>query len=493
MSDVLASRFKIVFHTLLSGWIVSLSVRVLAPRMLGEETFGYFASMDAIAQATMVLSSWGFLEWSTRRFAQSDTFLSHEAPVVVRAMFLLALPAFLLLLGAGLALGHSFNDLPVLLLAGVVVLLMEMNLVALRLAQFSGDFERSGQLTRRYRLCWGILACLALASVRFASLDTLVGLCLFLSAGVVTEATRLFHLLSRLVTPPFRETKGLQSVGQVLGQSFSFFAARVSVLLYLRVPALSLTAYLAARESGLVQMGHFGVALTVNGLVLMFIPALQSVLLPHLALLKQKQPAVYSGVFREALVVILILGGLVAGGVSCASGALVPFIFGEAYASASPVVVMSAPSLLLSYALVVLNFYLVLEGREKLMARLSFGGLLLTIATSLCFVHLWSASFSSSAVAAAASLTVTEAVLFCVYFWLSRPWTWANSRAVFVFFSVAGCLGLASLVASILDAGESSFSSTAYVTTIFCASYISVFYRVFRESFTQLLAKESAV
>jgi O-antigen/teichoic acid export membrane protein len=441
-----------VFHTLLAGWAVSLVVRFLAPRALGPEAFGLYASLDALAQTLLVIVSWGFLDWSARRAAEDPSFVATHAAAVLQSALLLCVPALALVVAAAAVLGHTPWTWPFFAGVGAWLLLGEANQVALRLRHLQGDYAASGRLTRRYRFAWGLGAVGVLGACAAGALSPTAAIAGLAAVGIVAEGARLAHLvaLSRLHVFPPVPAGALRAV---LVEASPFFTNRVIVSAYLRAPALLLGSALV--PGGVAQMGQYGVALTVNNLVLMFVPALQSVILPALARARAAEEAGtdvssdtgsgarkgYGESLARALTAVLAASGLVAGGLVCLAGPFVTSVFGDAYAPAAAVVRVTAPTLVVTYVLVLLNFHLILQGRERLLVRWSLAGLVVTVAASAAFLA--TDVFSAKAVGAAAASTLCEVSLLGAFVALAKPRAWVSAALVRAFVIVVAFLGAA--------------------------------------------------
>jgi len=398
---------------ILVGAALAAVVRIALPRALGPTVYGGYRLAESAAEVVLLLLTLGLDTTLRRDIAHAPATAAQRLWDVVglrtrSAVVIASLGGLLLVLG-----GASARVLTLYVGFAAVQSLLAVANAHVAALHATGDARWPSRLGVALRAAWTLVA-LGLLAVGWHPL-WLVG------ALLGTESVRVLLLQRRSV-----QRFGAASAVAAFSWSRAGVAAAASLAVFVNYLAHNLYARLGTWVLGVRvsadAVAWYASAANVAALALLGMPLVTWVLLPSAA------GASRAGTGRDTLMVAALRAALlgavpVAGVIVWAADPLVGLLFGSAFAPAVPALRLLAPTIALAYLATIAAVALLERGRERHVALVSVGGLVVATGLTLQLVAHAPEGQAASAAALAmlgTELTVTVAMLALAW---RRVWT----------------------------------------------------------------------
>jgi O-antigen/teichoic acid export membrane protein len=399
-SDVaraLRSSFRLG-GALVATWGVSLAVRVILPRSLGPAGFGVYNFADAFSTTCFVVLTLGL-----------DPYIHKEIPLrIAHATDFVAGVVTLRLTGAALVtlvmwgilvISHRSVEVQEVVLLFAAVQAFSLNNDSLAaLLHAANRIDGLAVANVVTKVVWGLLL-IGLALTRSGLVALAVA-----TLGVEVLRTGWFWVLAQQGLG-LRWRIDLSGVRTVLLASMPFFVNTVAHTAYGKVDATML-AFLSSD----VEVGYYGVALSLGGLTLILTPLIGWVWFPLTARAAARSRRELVVLVQNSLRVILSIAIPLALAIWLGAADLVHLAFGAPFQPATGTLHVLAPLFVVTYAAIMASSYLARIDRVWTATVISLGGLVLTPLLTLVLVHPASIAFGAGGASsgAALALLITE-------------------------------------------------------------------------------------
>jgi len=401
--------------SILAGAGFAAVVRIALPRALGPATYGSYRLAESVAEVVMILLTLGLDTTLRRDVAQRPETAAERLWDVVRLRAYGGIVLALLGLVALTLGGAGFTVLSLFAVFALAQSLMSVSNAHTATLHAVGDARWPAAASVLSRGGWTVMALLALWWRGNALLVA--------AALALVEAVRLVALHRRSITrhgaAPVRATRGLSPA--------AWTAAVASLPIFVNFVAHSLYARLGLWVLGLrapaLEIGWFATASNVAGVALLGMPLVTWILLPAAASAgvraNDERDGLFVGALRAALL-FAVPGALL---LAVLADVMIVRIFGAEFAPAAGVLQRLAPTIGLAYLATIAAVSLLERGRERVVAAVSVGGLVVSVSLTLLLVRV-AAPGEAAAGAALASLLTEVVVAGAMLFLAWRPsWT----------------------------------------------------------------------
>ena len=380
-------------------WLVTLAWTVVVPRHLGPSAMGVLTAAVAATSILGVVLGLPTRDFLTRQLVAEPARAANLLGTALSLRLVVAPVLLLAALGYGLV-GHlGRGSAAVVVLTGGATACLLLAEPALSLFQAS---ERMQYLARYEVLSKALQGLGGMAIVLLGGgLLALAGFNLAVAAALVLLAMAWLHGMS-----PVAHRTTPRSAWATARASAPYWSFGVFYVLYLWIDSVIL-GLLAPTE----VVGWYGVA-TKLFTTLMFIPVLFSTAwLPRLVSAAGGGREALVAAARMPLELVAILSLPVCVGTAMSAGVVVPFLYGDAYRSAGPVLVLLALCFPLMYVNIMMYQVLIAEGRPAPWVRLMALATVVNPVLNLVLVPLLQRTRGNGAEGAAGSLVLTELLI----------------------------------------------------------------------------------
>jgi len=404
--------------------ISSVVFIALFSRYVGVEQFGQYSYALSIAALLSGLVAFGLDAWAIREVAQSPTL---SATIIGRSLFIQVTLALLSLLGLAVYWNWVSPDPNllwiVLIVAGYVFLdTMSLLLISVFRAREKMEYETAAVTA-------GNLAMVAL---------TAVGILLRVSVnGLLVLIATSYALKFVVIVYYARQKCGLVGVllqtrpawGQIK-TGLPFFLSSIGNTIYMSYPRLVLGALGSFQSVGL-----YAAAEKVVLLISVFAGVLDVVLYPIFVKQMQRSVREFARAYERTADLVLVVGLLLAIGLSGLMPEIIWMLFGSSYKNALPITLLLVPSISMSISGYVNGRAMFVLRKERLMSVLIIG-------TALAGFLLASVSVNMlGAMGVALSVLLSAAFGFAFYFvyvrtQLGLPWLTGRYILYFALFPI---------------------------------------------------------
>lgn len=387
--------------SLLAGAGFAAVVRIALPRALGPAAYGSYRLAESVAEVVMILLTLGLDTTLRRDVAQRPESAAERLWDVVRlrahgGVVLAVLGLVALTIG-----GAGATVLSLFAVFALAQSLMSVSNAHTATLHAVGDARWPAAASVLSRGGWTVMALLAL----WKRGDAL----LVAASLAIVEGIRLFALhrrsLARHGAPPVRVSRGLSPA--------AWTAAIASLPIFVNFVAHSLYARLGLWILGLrapaLEIGWYATASNVAGVALLGMPLVTWILLPAAASAgvraDEERDGLFVGALRAALL-FAVPGALI---LAALADLMIVRVFGAEFAPAAGVLQRLAPTIGLAYLATIAAVSLLERGRERVVAAVSVGGLVVSVALTMLLVR--AAAPGEAAAGAALASLLTEVVV----------------------------------------------------------------------------------
>jgi O-antigen/teichoic acid export membrane protein len=369
--------------SLLATLTVAIAVRFWIPRALGPEAFGRLHFAESLAVIAFLFTTLGFDTW-LRKEAATD---AKAAEAYLGGVMVLRALLSLLACGVMMAVLMAMGKLERLWLIALAFAGFQAARIAneslASLLEASGRVDRIALAKPAMKLVWGAGAATVLLLRPRIELVALV----FVVAESLTTLVYAF-LVRREIGVTFRVD--LRAAKGVVAGSLGFFVNYLVHRAYERLD-VQMLGVMATDD----EVGFYGAAANLALAGLLFLPVVNSVVLPMGARIATEDVEQMNQVMRNAVRLVFVIGAAPSLMLVLFSGPVVALAFGEAFAPTSLAIGTLGLVLPLTYVAVVANMHLIQLDKVWTMTRISIVGLVLNPVLNLVLIPWGLARFNA--------------------------------------------------------------------------------------------------
>jgi O-antigen/teichoic acid export membrane protein len=401
------SNIRFVSTALFTTMLLSLIVRMYMPRVLGVERLGTYYFAESYATFFITFMSLGIESYVVRTIPKNTAAASEFFFTATIFEFLVA---GLLIAAMAISLhvtGYAIETTELAVILGTYVAVVQYQSTVVRGTLLAMDQYR---IVSNVEIATKVIQVgLVMGALAWSADLKLIAAC-FLGAEVI-ELMILAPYARRLslLAPRFR----LDVLKKVLVIGLPFFVAGV----FSQINA-SVDAVLLEKLSSTTEVGYYGAAVRLKGVLLLMVPLIANALMPVLSRTLHENEAAYVKLSRAAIHTILGLGFVPTLILLVLTDRVAVFLYGAEFAPAARVLTVMGPLTLLTYLSVMLWGQISLSTDGKRLTFVTVTMLLLNATLNLAivpvFARIWPVSgpATGAAVATLFAESVTVAMLF---------------------------------------------------------------------------------
>ena len=361
--------------SLLFTWSIALAMRFWLPRRLGPGPFGTLSFADAFATTFFIALSLGLDTYVLKEIAVRPAHASDffGGALAIRAALWVILVAMMTVTMR--AMGRPPEVQRVVYVFALAQLFVATNTTLSALLQAKGNVGSMSVLAVATKIIWALGALLAVV------------------AGVGLWGVALAYLVSEAVESVILLRLAGRHLGLVLRVDVAATREAMILSLPIYLTALTRTAYgkldmtLLTLAGGPDEVGWYAAASAIASLALLIAPLMGWVLNPTLARAAARSREELFARIRDVTELILVIVIPAALFINLGADLGVWLLFGDAFAPATLALRLLAPTLVVTYASMILSTTLFMLGRTWTIAVIAFGGLVVNVAFNLTLVR----------------------------------------------------------------------------------------------------------